>query len=83
MYLPDALVDRPKWGFSVPLAQWLKGDLHYLIEHFLNEQITAELGLFKVDYIQQLIKKFKSGHDYLYNRIWILIVVQKWLKEHA
>ena len=38
-HLPDALVDRPKWGFSVPLAEWLKNDLRYLIDSYLNETI--------------------------------------------
>lgn len=81
-YLPDHLVDRQKWGFSVPLSRWLKSDLRYLIDSFLNEEVIEDLGLFKTSYINQLTKDFFDGKDYLYNRLWVLIILHKWLKEH-
>jgi asparagine synthase (glutamine-hydrolysing) len=81
-YLPDHLVDRQKWGFSVPLIKWLKKDLRYLIDNFLNDQIIGEMGLFQAPYIKQLKDDFFLGKDYLYNRLWVIIVVHKWLKEN-
>lgn len=81
-YLPSDLVDRPKWGFSVPLAIWLKNDLRYLIDAFLSDAITEELGLFDVNYVKGLVNKFFGGKDYLYNRIWVLVILQKWMKEN-
>lgn len=83
-YLPTELVNRPKWGFSVPLANWLKGELSYLMENFLNVNITREIGLFKSEYVEQLKTNFKlNNKEYLYHRLWSIIVLHKWIKEHG
>ena len=81
-YIPDALIDRPKWGFSVPLANWLKKDLRYLVDSYLSDETIESIGLFNPDYIRKLIADFLAGKDYLYNRVWVLIVLHKWLKEN-
>ncbi len=81
-YLPAALIDRQKWGFSVPVASWLKNDLRYLIDTYLSEKVISEVGLFNGPYIKKLISDFFAGKDYLYNRIWVLIVLHKWMKEN-
>lgn len=83
-YLPTKLVDRPKWGFSVPLASWLKGELAYLMEEFLNMNITNEIGLFRVEYVEKLKTDFMlRSQDHVYNRLWAIIVLHKWIKEHG
>src|SRR6185295_13191598 len=51
-YVPRELVDRPKWGFSVPLAAWMKGDLGYLMEDFLSDRVVEEAGWCKLDFIR-------------------------------
>jgi asparagine synthase (glutamine-hydrolysing) len=81
-YLPDDLIDRQKWGFSVPVASWLKSDLRYLIDAYLSEEVISEVALFNAPYIKKLIADFFAGKDYLYNRIWVLIVLHKWMKEN-
>ncbi len=82
-YLPEQLINRQKWGFSIPLSQWLKNDLHYLIDDYLNNEIVDKIGLVKTTYVEELKSRFAKGEDYLYNRIWILIVLHKWMKEHT
>lgn len=81
-YLPKELVDRPKWGFAVPIRYWLKNELSYLIHEYLSEDKIKAHGIFKASYIQELIHKYKNGEDYLYNRIWALIIFQQFLKTH-
>jgi asparagine synthase (glutamine-hydrolysing) len=77
------LIHRPKWGFSIPLLKWLKNDLQYLIEDYLDKKVIEEAGIVKYGYVDDLIKSFRRGNDYLYQRIWVLIVLHKWLKENA
>jgi asparagine synthase (glutamine-hydrolysing) len=82
-YLPHDLVNRPKWGFSIPLVKWLKGDLHYLMEDFLNDHLIEEAGLLDVAFVRKLKKDFTGGKDYLYNRLWAIIVLHKWWKNNS
>jgi asparagine synthase (glutamine-hydrolysing) len=81
-FLPDDLVFRKKWGFSVPLAQWLKRDLHHLIEENLNVEAISSAGLVKYNYVQKLLLDFYGGKDYLYHRIWLLVVLHRWWRIH-
>ena len=80
-YLPEKLFSRPKWGFSIPLGKWLTKELYYMIEKYLNEKVINECRLVHPKPVQQLVKDFIKGKDYLYNRIWALIILHKWYKE--
>ena len=81
-YVPKQFFDRPKWGFSIPLVKWLKKDLHYLIEKYLSEEMLTEYGIVEAQKVKQLIKRFEGGEDFLYNRLWVLILLHKWMSEH-
>jgi asparagine synthase (glutamine-hydrolysing) len=78
-YVPKNLLDRPKQGFSIPLEKWLKNELKYLIEENLSKEIIEKYNYVNYTYVNQLVKNFFNGKNYLYNRIWILIVLHKWL----
>ncbi len=82
-YLPKELIHRQKWGFSIPLSKWLKNDLRYLINDYLSESVVHQFGIIKPASVEELKRRFFKGEDYLYNRLWVLIVAHKWLKEHA
>jgi asparagine synthase (glutamine-hydrolysing) len=82
-YLPKDLVYRPKWGFSVPLSRWLKDDLRYLIDEFLCDAVVENLGLFNKSYVNKLKIDFLKGSEFLFNRIWVMIIIHKWLKENS
>ncbi|HEY5751318.1 MAG TPA: asparagine synthase (glutamine-hydrolyzing) [Chryseolinea sp.] len=82
-YLPAELIHRPKWGFSIPLAKWLKNELRYLIDDYLDKPGIEAAGLVHYDYVNALKEAFLNGSDYLYNRLWTLIVIHKWLRENA
>ncbi|NOT74593.1 MAG: asparagine synthase (glutamine-hydrolyzing) [Cyclobacteriaceae bacterium] len=79
-YLPQDLIHRPKWGFSVPMTSWLRGDLRYLIDDYLNKAVLEGTGLFDADEVLSLVRQFDQGKDYLYQRLWVMIVLQRWFK---
>ena len=78
-YVPERFFDRPKWGFSIPLKRWLQTDLAFLINDYLNEGVIREFNVVEFKEVQKIVKKFKLGQDYLYNRIWLLIILHKFL----
>ncbi len=82
-YVPKKYFERPKWGFSIPLSKWLKTDLHYLIKESLSDERVAKAAIVKPEKVKLLIKRFNAGEDFLYNRIWALILLHKWMNEHA
>jgi asparagine synthase (glutamine-hydrolysing) len=82
-HLPNELVDRPKWGFGIPLGRWMRNDLRYLIDRYLNEDLITSTGIVNNHYVQKLKTSFLQGENYLYNRLWVLIVLHKWLYENS
>jgi len=78
-YIPKEFFDRSKWGFSIPLNVWLKEDLKYLIDDYLSEEMIGKYSIVKYAVVRKLKENFFRGHDYLYNRLWSLIVLHKWL----
>ncbi|MDR2835456.1 MAG: asparagine synthase (glutamine-hydrolyzing) [Bacteroidales bacterium] len=78
-FIPENFFNRPKHGFSIPLSEWLLTDKYIsdLINKYLNKKTIEKFGLVEYSEVETLITKFKNGHDYLYNRIWALILLHK------
>ncbi|MDW8297423.1 MAG: asparagine synthase (glutamine-hydrolyzing) [Raineya sp.] len=81
-YVPAELFKRPKWGFAIPLTQWLRTDLRYLIDEFLNHKVVTHYDLVKYEKVKELKDKFLKGNDFYYNRLWVLIVLHQFLKKN-
>lgn len=81
-YVPKHLFDRPKQGFAIPLGNWLKTSLKYLIDEYLSESCINKHGILNFNEVKKIRDRFFSGSDYLYNRLWQLIVLQMWLEKN-
>lgn len=78
-YVPKKFFDRPKQGFAIPLEKWLKNELKFLIEDYLSETVIRKYNIVDYQYVLSLKKDFQNGKSYLYNRLWLLIILHKWL----
>jgi asparagine synthase (glutamine-hydrolysing) len=81
-YIPKKFFDRPKQGFAIPLAKWLKSDLYFLIEETLSKEIIEKYNIVNYSHVEQLKKEFLNGKDYYYSRLWLLIILHKWMNKH-
>jgi asparagine synthase (glutamine-hydrolysing) len=81
-YVPKEIFERPKWGFSIPLAKWLKTDLKYLLDKYTSAQVINKYGLVDFGIVENIKKKYLAGTDYLFNRLWLIIVFHWWLEEN-
>ncbi|MCW3083764.1 MAG: asnB [Bacteroidetes bacterium] len=79
-YVPKKFFDRPKQGFAIPLEKWLNNELRFLIEDNLSKEVIGKYGVVKFEYVEQLKKEFFNGKSYYYSRLWLLIVLHKWLR---
>jgi asparagine synthase (glutamine-hydrolysing) len=82
-YVPKEMFERPKWGFSIPLVKWLKTDLKFLIDKYLHEDVIKRFDVVNLQVVNKLKIDFLQGQDYLYNRLWALILLHKWMTENA
>lgn len=80
-YVPRHIFNRPKWGFAVPMQEWLQGPLSYLIDDYLKPAKIDEAGILNNAVVQEYVNKYRGGEYFRYHRIWLLIILQKWMLE--
>lgn len=81
-YLPKHLFERPKQGFAIPLNKWLGKEMKFLIDVYLDEAIVKKHGFVDSKQVTALVEKYLSGTEYLFNRLWLLIVLHHWLENN-
>jgi asparagine synthase (glutamine-hydrolysing) len=76
--LPAAVLARPKKGFGIPIASWLRGPLAPLMNQLLGRERLVRQGLFQPDVVARRIAEHTSGrHDHR-KPLWTLLVFQLW-----
>ena len=80
-YVPQELVDRPKWGFNVPMGDWLRGPLRDWAENLLQEDRLKREGYLHPEEVRRIWQAHLSGAtDYQYH-LWDVLSFQGWLSE--
>jgi asparagine synthase (glutamine-hydrolysing) len=78
--LPHDVLYRPKMGFSVPLASWLRGPLaRRMQESVLSPRMLAS-GYFNANTLQTLINQHLGGHHDHSTALWMLIMFDAFLR---
>lgn len=78
--LPPELLNRPKQGFGVPLAAWMRGPLRdFLHDHLFNSAFLS-LGMISVDRLKGVIAEHDSGRRNNAGILWMLVVLALWLR---
>jgi asparagine synthase (glutamine-hydrolysing) len=78
-FVPRALLDRPKMGFSVPLADWLRGPLRDWADAQLSQERLALEGLLDVRLVRRAWDEHQSGVRNWQHKLWIVLMLQGWL----
>ena len=77
--VPPALVDRPKMGFGVPLAEWLKGPLRPTMDAYCGGSALEELGI-EPRPVRQLYEAFKAGRAHRADLMWQIYALVSWAR---
>lgn len=80
-YVPRALWDRPKQGFGIPAAAWLRGPFRALGEDLLSRARLERQGLLETDLVRAIWEDFLAGGQRRVNLVWTLFVLQLYLAE--
>ncbi|CAN5840697.1 N/A [soil metagenome] len=76
--LPKSILQRPKKGFGIPIAEWLKGRLNPLMHDLLAPERLKNQGLFDEKFVQKLIKEHETSTASHHKQLWTLLVFQLW-----
>jgi len=80
--LPDAIVQRPKHGFGVPVGPWLRGDLQGLARELLESARLKRQGIFNPLYISELLRHHLNGIGNHAKEIWTVLMFQLWAEAY-
>jgi len=78
--LPAEVLYRPKMGFAVPLARWLRGPLRERVSELLEGDRLLGTGIFDARYLRQLQESHQSGARDYSAPIWSLLMFDAFLR---
>ena len=76
--IPDALLDRPKMGFSVPIAKWFRIDLREMAHDVLLSRRASERGYFNGTEIARLLYDHSVNKGDHGTSLWNLLMLELW-----
>ena len=79
--IPDAILDRPKMGFSVPIDHWLRNELKDMSHDLLLSQRSLSRGYFRSAFVERMLTEHADGRRKWHTQIWNLMMLESWLRE--
>jgi asparagine synthase (glutamine-hydrolysing) len=77
--LPSDVAQRGKAGFGVPLGRWFREDLR----ETAHDLLLTDRGWFRPDEVRRLLREHESGTADHGHRLWCLLMLELWVREHV
>jgi asparagine synthase (glutamine-hydrolysing) len=76
--LPDSVLNRPKKGFGIPVADWFRGPLKEQMLSVLSPDRIARKGFFDPTAVAVLVDDHLAGRRDNRKQLWTLFVFELW-----
>jgi asparagine synthase (glutamine-hydrolysing) len=77
-FLPAENIDRPKRGFSIPLASWFKHEFGDLAMDVLLDGRLEQRGYFRMNVVRRLLTEHRAGANMWQKQLWNLLMLELW-----
>jgi asparagine synthase (glutamine-hydrolysing) len=78
--IPTEIAHRPKWGFVMPLGDWLANELKPLLDDALSEHGLLGRNIFQKKALLRLRDQTKKSDAM---RLYSLLSLELWFRKHA
>ena len=78
--LGSEIVDRPKQGFSVPLAKWLRGPLRELVEESVFADDARVQNWLDMNAVRAMWTSHLRGTGDMGSMIWAVLMLEHWAR---
>jgi asparagine synthase (glutamine-hydrolysing) len=82
-WLPAEILTRPKQGFQIPMAEWLRGGFGDFARSTWNDSGAANLGYVRPQAAERLFAEHRSGEADHSRMLYALTVFGLWLTDAA
>lgn len=80
-YVPKEMMNRPKKGFGVPLADWFKDDFGDLLLTYLDPSRIQREGVFNPDEVLKLRDSYLNGDNLSTRKLWHILMFEMWFEK--
>ena len=77
--VPAKLIDRPKMGFGIPRAEWLRTGMKEMVFETLTDTTATQRGWFNQAEVKKVIDLHMAGED-KDNLIWPMLMLELWAR---
>ncbi len=77
--VPTELIDRPKMGFAIPRADWLRGGLKIMTQDLLTDATARNRGWFDQMEVEKVLAHHMAGQD-RDGLIWPMLMLELWAR---
>ena len=76
--VPRRILDRPKQGFGVPVARWLRTELKELLLDVVRPESLRRVGIADSEFVSSLMDAHLSGRRDYSAKLWAILVLCLW-----
>ena len=81
--IPDAILDRPKVGFRVPVNEWFRTRMRdYLVEHLQGSESKTR-AYFDPKVLDNVVAEHLGGRQNHEKLLWALLNLEIWHRHYA
>jgi asparagine synthase (glutamine-hydrolysing) len=77
--VPPELIDRPKMGFGIPRAEWLRTGMREMVVDTLTDSTATQRGWFNSSEVKKVIEIHMSGED-KDSILWPMLMLELWAR---
>ena len=77
--VPAELIDRPKMGFGIPRAEWLRTGMKEMVVDTLTDTTAKQRGWFNSSEVNKVIDSHMTGSD-KDNLLWPMLMLELWAR---